>query len=180
MLGKVYQIPRPGYVFEVVPNAPKTYQYTRFPSGKWLGEWRKNEAKSIQRGTNTTTWYAGNSRVVIVLIWTWIHKRTLHFRTGRYFFCLRILGMHGPYGRQTLWSYVMFGYFVQYYIVRGRFIKLDPRATYYSVWEKSQQKRRKAAQAYKNRKGQANKNGKRRASPQKEGMVSFTRARTHV
>ena len=29
--------------------------YTRFPSGKWLGEWRKNETKSIQRETNTTT-----------------------------------------------------------------------------------------------------------------------------
>ena len=29
--------------------------YTRFPSGKRLGEWRKNETKSIQRETNTTT-----------------------------------------------------------------------------------------------------------------------------
>ena len=28
---------------------------TRFPSGKRLGEWRKNETKSIQRETNTTT-----------------------------------------------------------------------------------------------------------------------------
>ena len=28
---------------------------TRFPSGKKLGEWRKNETKSIQRETNTTT-----------------------------------------------------------------------------------------------------------------------------
>ena len=30
---------------------------TRFPSGKLelIGEWRKNETKSIQRGTNTTT-----------------------------------------------------------------------------------------------------------------------------
>ena len=31
------------------------YIYTRFPSGKRLGEWRKNETKSIQRETNTTT-----------------------------------------------------------------------------------------------------------------------------
>ena len=30
-------------------------QNTRFPSGKRLGEWRKNETKSIQRETNTTT-----------------------------------------------------------------------------------------------------------------------------
>ena len=29
--------------------------YTRFPSGKRLREWRKNETKSIQRETNTTT-----------------------------------------------------------------------------------------------------------------------------
>ena len=64
---------------------------TRFPSGKRLGEWRKNETKSIQRETNTTspeieeqrsfsdTWYElpGN---------TLINKRTLHFRTGRYLF----------------------------------------------------------------------------------------------
>ena len=28
---------------------------TRFPSGKWLWEWRKNETKSIQRETNATT-----------------------------------------------------------------------------------------------------------------------------
>ena len=28
---------------------------TRFPFGKRLGEWRKNETKSIQRETNTTT-----------------------------------------------------------------------------------------------------------------------------
>ena len=29
--------------------------YTRFLSGKWLGEWRKNESKNVQRGTNTNT-----------------------------------------------------------------------------------------------------------------------------
>ena len=43
--------------------------------------------------------------------------------------------------------------------------------------KKSQLKSRKA---YKNRKGQADKTGKRRASLKKEGMVRFTRARTHV
>ena len=65
------------------------YIYTRFPSANWLGEWRKNESKSIQRGTNTTT-YAGNSGIRIVLVRTLIHKRALHFRTERYFLLVRL------------------------------------------------------------------------------------------
>ena len=60
-------------------------------------------------------------------------------------------------------------------------IKPGPRATNIVLFEKkSQLKRRKAGQAYKNRIGQANKTGKRRASLTKEGIVRFTRARTHV
>ena len=36
-------------------------QNTRFPSGKRLGEWRKNETKSIQRETNTCLLYTSPS-----------------------------------------------------------------------------------------------------------------------
>ena len=36
-------------------NIYRKYIHTRFPSAKWLGEWCKNETKSIQRGANTTT-----------------------------------------------------------------------------------------------------------------------------
>ena len=59
--------------------------------------------------------YAGNRRIKIVFGYlvrtnTLINKRTLHFRTGRYLFFAYTW-------RQTLWSYVIFGYFVQYYII---------------------------------------------------------------
>ena len=45
---------------DLVPGQPVDGAYsfniiTRFPSGKRLGEWRKNETKTIQRETNTTT-----------------------------------------------------------------------------------------------------------------------------
>ena len=44
-------------VAKTARRSTKTQLYfvTRFPSGKWLWEWRKNETKSIQRETNTTT-----------------------------------------------------------------------------------------------------------------------------
>ena len=68
-----------------------------FPSGKWLliGEWRKNETKSIRRGTNTTTpEILQNSSTRIVFDTNsnaLIHRRTLHFRTGRDFFLPRLV-----------------------------------------------------------------------------------------
>ena len=93
------------------------YIYIWFPSGKSLGEWRKNETDNIQRGASTTH-YAGNSRR-IVLIWTLIiHERTLHFRTGRSFF----LGY--TWNARSVWETNSLelrnvSYFVQYDIVEA-------------------------------------------------------------
>ena len=91
------------------------------------------------------------------------------------------LGMHGPFGRQTLWSYVMLGILCNTISYR-QIHKNRVRELRMILFEKkSQLKSRKAGQDYKTGKGQAKKSGTRREAPKKrERYASPGLELTHV
>ena len=108
-----------------------------------------------------------------------INTQTLHFRTEGYLF---LPAWNAPSGGQILWSYVMLGILCSIISSRQvhknrvqelRIIRLEKKTQLkYEVG--------KPGKIIRTGKGQANKNGERRASQKKEGMELFTRGRTPV